>query len=106
MNDNYDAGETFVQGRDVDIDPSRHNGPYIGHKAVVDSLAAVAKFLQELEAGTAKPLNHSIPQSHYYTYPGITDVIRQRLRRRRLALGELPLKNAVSIHAERVRRKG
>ena len=85
MNDEYDSGEVFVQGRTQDIDPFRHNHPYIGHKAVIDSLPAVERFLIELEEGKARPIDRSDAVPHYYTYPGISDLIRQRLRLRRLA---------------------
>ena len=80
MNDSYDAGEVFVQGRANDIDPLRHPAPYIGHKAIADSLPAVERFLADLEAGSARPIDRSDAPACYYTYPGISDLVRQRLR--------------------------
>lgn len=85
MNDEYDAGEVFVQGRASGFDPFRHNNQFIGHKAIMDSLPAVEKFLAELETGEAKPIERPGAPSRTYTYPGLTDFIRQRLRLRRLA---------------------
>lgn len=80
MNDKLDAGEIFVQGRAVDIDPFRHHANYMGHKAIIDSLPAVEQFLKELEAGQAQPIERTGAQAGYYTYPGMSDFIRQRRR--------------------------
>ena len=85
MNDKLDAGEIFVQGPARDIDPLVHHTNYLGHKAVADSLPAVERFLKDLEAGTARPIDRSDAPSAYYTYPGLTDYIRQRWRLRRWA---------------------
>lgn len=84
MNEEYDAGEVFVQGPAVDINPFCHHHGYIGHKAITDSLPAVEKFLIELEAGNAKPIDRANAKPQYYTYPGISDLIRQRFRLRRV----------------------
>jgi hypothetical protein len=84
MNDRYDAGEVFVQGRARDVDPVRHGAPYLGHKAIADSLPAVEKLLVELEAGHARPIERPDARPHYYTYPGISDLVRQRIRLRRV----------------------
>jgi hypothetical protein len=80
MNDEYDAGEVFVQGPARDVDPVRHGAPYLGHKAIADSLPAVERFLADLEAGTARPIDRPDARPRYYTYPGLSDLIRQRLR--------------------------
>jgi Formyl transferase len=85
MNESYDAGEVFVQGRAVDIDPFTDYHSYLGHKAIADSLPAVERFLGELEAGTARTLDRTGAESNYYTYPGLSDFIRQRRMLRRLA---------------------
>ena len=85
MNESYDAGEIFVQGRAVDIDPFRDHHAFLGHKAIADSLPSVERFLGELEAGTARPLDRSGADSNYYTYPGLSDFVRQRRMLRRLA---------------------
>ena len=82
MNDTYDAGEIFVQGRATGYDPFRHNNGFIGHKAIFDSLSEVEQFLTALEAGQANPIERSEAVSGYYTYPGLTDLMRQRLRLR------------------------
>lgn len=88
MNDELDAGEIFVQGKAEGVDPIRHGHGFMGHKAIADSLPAVEQFLSELESGTARPVDRADAQSGYYTYAGISDLIRQRLRLRRLLRGQ------------------
>jgi len=85
MNDTYDAGEVFVQGRATEVDPFRDYHAFLGHKAIADSLPAVERFLGELETGAARPIDRTGADSNYYTYPGLSDFIRQRLMLRRLA---------------------
>ena len=85
MSDEIDAGEVFVQGRAREIDPRRHGHLYMGHKAIWDSLPSVERFLGELEAGTAKPIERDGAASAMYTYPGMSDLVRQRRRLRRSA---------------------
>ena len=85
MNESYDAGEVFVQGRVTDVDPFHDHHVYLGHKAIADSLPGVERLLGELDAGTARPIDRSGADSNYYTYPGLSDLIRQRLMLRRLA---------------------
>jgi hypothetical protein len=85
MDDSYDGGAVFVQGPAVAIDPLRHGPGYLGHKAIMDSLPAVEGFLKELEAGTATPIDRSGARPQYYTYPGLSDLIRQRRRLRQFA---------------------
>lgn len=80
MNDTYDAGEVFVSGRASGINPHRDGPSYIGHKAIADSLPGVEQLLRALEAGTARPIERHDARSRYYTYPGISDLVRQRLR--------------------------
>lgn len=84
MNDTYDAGEVFVQGQARDVNPFHQGHLYIGHKAIMDSLPEVEQLLQDLEAGTAQPIVREGAASHLYTYPGLTDLVRQRIRLRRL----------------------
>lgn len=78
MNDEIDGGEVYVQGKAKDIDLTKHNYSFIGHKAIYDSLPEVARFLKELEAGDQKilPVRNVIPG--YYTYPGLTQYISMR----------------------------
>jgi len=80
MNDVIDGGEVFAQGPAVDIDYRRDGQGYIAHKAIYDSLPDVERLLLELEHGTAQPLDRSDRNPMYYTYPGLTDLIRQRFR--------------------------
>jgi len=85
MSADYDAGEVFVQGPARDVDPHRHGHLYMGHKAIWDSLPAVERFLGELERGEARPIDRDGAESRMYTYPGLSDLVRQRLRLRRRA---------------------
>jgi len=80
MDDAVDAGAVYVQGRAQNVDPLRHGHLYLGHKAIIDSLPAVARLLGELEAGTARPLQRAGGIARAYTYPGLSDFIRQRWR--------------------------
>ena len=84
MNGEYDAGEVFVQERAHGIRPRHQFHEYLGHKAIADGLPAVERFLKELEAGTASPIERPGARSAYYTYPGLSDFLRQRIRLRRL----------------------
>ena len=83
MSAEYDAGQVFVQGPARDVDPRHHGHLYMGHKAIWDSLPAVERFLGELERGEARPIDRSGAESRMYTYPGLSDLVRQRLRLRR-----------------------
>jgi hypothetical protein len=85
MSDDLDAGDVYAQGRIAgEFDPRRNYHLYLGHKAIADSLPAVATFLAALEVGTARPLERA-GESSYYSYPGLTDLVRQRWRLRRAA---------------------
>jgi hypothetical protein len=83
--DGYDTGEVFAQGRVQGVDPFRHSHGYIGHKAIFDSLPAIGRLFEEIESGTAVPIRRDGARRAYYTYPGISDLIRQRLRLRRVS---------------------
>lgn len=89
MNDKFDAGEILIQGAAENVDPAQHNHVYIGHKAIIDSLPGVDGLLTKLEAGSARYIARSDAKPGYYTYPGITDLIRQRVRLRRRSRKEL-----------------
>jgi hypothetical protein len=82
MNDAYDAGDVYVQGTVTEVDFVRHHHAFIGHKAIYDSLPRVKEFLEALERGEAKPIVRPNAVPKYYSYPGLTDFIRQRLRLR------------------------
>jgi hypothetical protein len=83
-NDQWDAGETFVRETMTSPNVARHRHGYLGHKAIFDALPAIDRFLAQLEAGTAEAIDVSQVQSHYYTYPGFSDLVRSWFRRRRL----------------------
>lgn len=90
MNDEYDAGEIFAQGPAEDVDPFFDTHCYIGHKAITDSFPQVEKLLREFDQGTAHPIERLDAQPSYYTYPGISDLIRQRYRLRQMRRDGLP----------------
>jgi hypothetical protein len=80
LNDELDAGEIFVQGRLDNVDIRRDDHHLIEHKAILASLPAVGEFIKDLERGTARPIARPEAVSHYYSYPGISDYVRQRWR--------------------------
>ena len=84
MNDEYDAGQVYAQGRARDVDPLRHGHLYMGHKAIWDSLPDVERLFAEIERGEARAIDRTGAETGMYTYPGLTDLVRQRLRFRRL----------------------
>jgi hypothetical protein len=84
MNGRYDEGEVYLQGRVSAINPKTDSPLYIGHQAILESLPAVAVLLEELERGTAKPISTQGRTPGTYTYPGISDWIRLRIRNRRV----------------------
>lgn len=80
MNDEIDGGEIFVQGFAKDIDLTKHNYSFIGHKAIYDSLGEVGNFLKLLESGKEQRLERKNPAKGYYTYPGLSHYIKMRNR--------------------------
>lgn len=83
LNDELDAGEIFVQGRLNNVDIRNDNHEVIEHKAIFGSFPDVADFIKRLEAGAARPIERPDAVPGYYTYPGLTDYLRQRMRVRR-----------------------
>lgn len=83
MNDELDGGEIYVQGTLSGFDPRRDTPSYLGHRAIAESLPAVEQFLHGLEAGTSMPIERAAAASSYYSYPGLTDLVRLRWRLRR-----------------------
>jgi len=80
MNSKIDAGEIYVCGKARDIDLSKHNYSYIGHKAIYDSLPEVGEFLKKLESGEHETLPGRKSEPGNYTYPGLTQYIKMRKR--------------------------
>jgi hypothetical protein len=95
MNHRYDDGEIFLQGPALDVDPRTDSPPYIGHKAVLDSLPAVKELLRKLENGAAVPISTANRRSASYTYPGLSDGLRFAARVRRLHTGDLQSREVV-----------
>jgi folate-dependent phosphoribosylglycinamide formyltransferase PurN len=83
LNEDLDAGEIFVQGRLSNVDILHDNHELIEHKAIFASFEDVGRFIKELEQGTAKPIERPDAKPRYYSYPGLTDYLRQRWRVRR-----------------------
>lgn len=78
-----DAGEIYVQGRLSNVDVRHDNHHLIEHKAILASLPTVERFMADLERGSARPIERPDAVPGYYSYPGISDYVRQRLRVRR-----------------------
>jgi len=89
MNERYDEGEVFLQGRVAGVDPQTDSPAYIGHKAILDSLPAVARMFAELENDNASPTSTDGRVPGCYTYPGLSDWIRFRTRLRSLSAEKL-----------------
>jgi hypothetical protein len=85
MNGRYDDGEVYLQGQASGINTKTDSPLYIGHKAILDSLPGVGLLLEELERESAKPISIQGRTSGTYTYPGLTDWIRMKIRNRGLA---------------------
>jgi folate-dependent phosphoribosylglycinamide formyltransferase PurN len=83
LNEGIDAGEAFVQGRTPNVDVAHDNHALIEFKTVFAALPAIEEFFKEMENGTAKPIERPNAVPGYYSYPGLTDYIRQRIRVRR-----------------------
>lgn len=83
LNDRIDEGEIFAQGRIANVDVRRDNHHLIEHKAILASLPDVQRLIKELEAGTARPIDRQGAKTGYYSYPGLTDYVKQRLTVRR-----------------------
>jgi hypothetical protein len=100
MNGQYDDGEVFLQGQAIGINTRTDSPLYIGHKAILDSLPQVGLLLEELERGTAKPLSIEGRTSGTYTYPGLTDWIRMKIRSRgkaRQLLTPVPMNSSMRL---------
>lgn len=80
MNEALDAGEIYVQGRLNNVDIRHDNHHLIEHKAIFASLPDVGRFLERLESGSAAPILRPDAVPGYYSYPAMTDYIRQRWR--------------------------
>lgn len=87
LNDQLDSGEIFVQGTIDNVDIGNDNHHLIEHKAIFASLPPVGEFIKNLESGTAKPIRRPEAVEGYYSYPGLTDYIRQRRRVRQALRG-------------------
>lgn len=97
INDELDAGNVYVQGRIDNVDIAHDNHHLIEHKIIFASFPAVGQFIKDLENGTAAPIQRQNAKPGYYSYPGITDFIRQRLRVRRAVRSGLKLKRTPAL---------
>lgn len=80
LTEEVDAGEVFVQGRLNNVDIAHDNHALIEYKAVFASLPGTEQFIKDMENGTARPIERPNAVPGYYSYPGLTDYIRQRIR--------------------------
>lgn len=88
MDAGFDTGAVVLQGPVRDVDPLSEPYPYVGHKAILDSLPEVERFIADLEAGRPIPtVNREGAPSRIYPRPGITDLIKYRAAVRRLRRG-------------------
>lgn len=83
INDDLDAGDIYLQRRLTNVDVRNDNHTLIEHKAILDSLDYIGPLFRALESGAARPIQRVDAQEGYYSYPGLTDFIVQRLRARR-----------------------
>jgi len=95
MNHRYDDGEVFLQGPAMGVDARTDPPPYIGHKAVLDSLPGVKELLRKLENETAVPLSTANRKSATYTYPGLSGGLRFAARLKRLKSAETKSRESV-----------
>ncbi len=85
MDAGLDTGPVVLQGPVRDADPLTEPYPYVGHKAILDSLPDVEKFIADLEARRPVPaVTREGAPGRIYPRPGITDLIRYRAAVRRL----------------------
>lgn len=81
MNNKLDAGDIFVQGRVVEIDPLKDWHSYIGHKAILESLPKVKEFLTDLEANQHCAIPRRDAIDGYYSYPTASALLKLLSRR-------------------------
>lgn len=82
MNSKLDAGEIYVQGNVENIHLTQDWHSYIGHKAVLDSLPQVKKFLVQLEANQHCSIERLDAEDGYYSYPTASALIKLALKRK------------------------
>ena len=80
LTDGLDTGTAYVQGLLNNVDIANDNHAIIEYKAVFASMPRIAEFLTNLENGTAASIERPNAVPGYYSYPGLTDHIRQRIR--------------------------
>jgi hypothetical protein len=91
VNNKLDAGDVYLQARMLALDPTRDWHTYIGHKAILESLPQVERFLEQLENGRARPITRPNAVDRFYSYPTATALLRLALRRWKYRwLGALP----------------
>ena len=86
MTDKLDGGPIYIQGPIVDCDFERDWHSYLGHKAILESLPAVDRFLAELGSGSHRAICRQGAQDRYYSYPTASALLRivwRRLRKSR-----------------------
>jgi hypothetical protein len=82
-NSRIDGGEVYAQGPTA-LDPLATPLGYIGHWALFEGLPDIARVLRELEAGTARPIDITGRQGHYYNhfpYSRLRQILQRRSER-------------------------
>lgn len=82
MNSKLDAGEIYVQGKAENIDLISDWHGFIGHRAVLDSLPSVERFLKYLEANQHIPIDRSNAEDGFYSYPTASAFVKLALKRK------------------------
>ncbi len=81
MNRKLDGGPIYVQGPVEGADFGKDWHSYLGHKAIIDSLPHVERFLHDLESSTHRPIDRPGAKDVYYSYPTGTALARIAGRR-------------------------
>jgi Formyl transferase len=83
MNDYYDGGEPLLEATLAEVDPTCMDFGYLGHRAILETLPGVELLLTDLERGVLRQAIRDRRIAHTYTYPGLSDFLRLRVRARR-----------------------
>jgi len=80
INNKIDDGEILIQQIAKNVDISKHDFIFIGHKAIYDGLPDVKALLGHLLTKEITPIQVVNRKSNYYSYPTIIDYLKMRKR--------------------------